>query len=109
MSVANITGTAGLIGAGTAGRFGARGFKVIGINNDIRAWFFGPKASSTAAQERLHHELHCYQHLDADIRDLGDMGRLFEAHGRAIRLSIHMEAAADPQPRARGCCRSGVA
>ncbi len=41
MSIAIVTGSAGLIGSETCKRFHAEGFDVVGIDNDMRARFFG--------------------------------------------------------------------
>ena len=41
-----ITGSAGLIGSEAARFFAARGYHIVGIDNDMRATFFGPEASS---------------------------------------------------------------
>ena len=46
MSVALITGSAGLVGSEAALYFGALGMDVVGVDNDMRAYFFGP-ASTT--------------------------------------------------------------
>ena len=43
MAVAVITGSAGLIGAEAARFFAARGLDIVGIDNDMRAEFLGPK------------------------------------------------------------------
>jgi CDP-paratose 2-epimerase len=94
MSVAIVTGSGGLVGAETVRLLTDRGLEVVGVDNDMRARFFGPEASTRPCQERLLRELASYRHLDADIRDQAAMGRLFEAHGRSIALVVH--AAAQP-------------
>lgn len=43
MSVIIVTGAAGLIGSETCRRFHTEGFDVVGIDNDMRARFFGPR------------------------------------------------------------------
>jgi NAD dependent epimerase/dehydratase family len=40
-----ITGAAGLVGWECVRRFAREGFKVVGIDNDLRQWFFGADAS----------------------------------------------------------------
>jgi CDP-paratose 2-epimerase len=92
MSMAIVTGSGGLIGSETARFLTARGLEVTGIDNDMRARFFGPEASTSTCQERLIRELKGYRHLDADIRDLDALRRLFEAGGRAISLIVHTAA-----------------
>ncbi len=46
MSVAVITGASGLVGSEAVRLFADRGLDVIGIDNDIRANFFGQTAST---------------------------------------------------------------
>ena len=68
MSVALITGSAGLIGSETCRHFHARGFDFVGIDNDLRAWSFGPEASTLQTRERLTSSLARYRHHAIDIR-----------------------------------------
>lgn len=51
MSLAIVTGSAGLIGSETCRRFAAAGFDVVGIDNDMRAEFFGPAATTAPTRE----------------------------------------------------------
>ena len=53
MKVALITGSAGLIGAETSRSFAARGFRVVGIDNDMRKTFFGDEASTRWSRNQL--------------------------------------------------------
>ena len=41
MGVVLVTGSGGLIGAESARRFASRGHTVVGVDNDMRARFFG--------------------------------------------------------------------
>ena len=50
MSVVIITGAAGLIGAEAVGFFAGKGFDVVGVDNDMRGYFFGPEASTAASR-----------------------------------------------------------
>jgi CDP-paratose 2-epimerase len=92
MSVAIVTGSGGLIGSETARLLVDKGLEVIGIDNDMRARFFGPEASTRPCQERLRRELRGYRHIDEDIRDQDAMRQLFETHGRQIKLIVHTAA-----------------
>src|SRR5690606_31212083 len=87
-------GSAGLIGSEAARFFAARGFAVVGIDNDMRAQLFGAEASTTWNRERLVQDLPTYTHVNADIRDREALEDLFGAYGKRIRLVIH--AAAQP-------------
>ena len=64
-----ITGVGGLIGAAAARRF-AKDHKVVGVDNDMRAYFFGAEASTAWAVAELEAVLgHRFTPVNADIRD----------------------------------------
>ena len=93
MSVAVITGSAGLIGSEATRYFAGLGFEVVGIENDMRARFFGDEASTSWNQERLKAELGThYRHADFDIRDTGAVNGLFAELGKSVTLVIHTAA-----------------
>ena len=46
MSVVLITGSNGLVGSESVNFFCDKGFDVVGIDNDLRSYFFGKKAST---------------------------------------------------------------
>jgi len=94
MSVALITGSAGLIGSEAARRFHDLGYDVWGVDNDLRREFFGKDASTRAMAERLVAGLPRYRHHDHDIRNRGAIEALFAEGGRSIGVVIH--AAAQP-------------
>jgi CDP-paratose 2-epimerase len=94
MSVAIITGSAGLVGSECARYFSSRGLEVIGIDNDMRSYFFGEEASTTWMRRRLEQEIPSYVHCDVDIRHQDDIFSIFRRFGRDIALVIH--AAAQP-------------
>ena len=52
MAIVVVTGSAGLIGSETVKRFHGEGFDVVGIDNDMRAYFFGNEASTSWNRER---------------------------------------------------------
>jgi CDP-paratose 2-epimerase len=93
MSVAVVTGSCGLIGFESASYFGSSGMSIVGVDNDMRAAFFGADASTTANRERLERLLGSgYEHHHADIRDRSAMLALFERYGKAIELVVHTAA-----------------
>ena len=92
MAVAVITGSAGLIGAEAAQFFAARGLDIVGIDNDMRAEFFGPEASTVWSRRRLEAELTHYRHYDIDIRDQSAIFDLFERYKTDIAVVIHTAA-----------------
>jgi CDP-paratose 2-epimerase len=104
MPVAIITGAGGLIGSEAVEHFIAEGFDVVGIENDMRASFFGPESSTSHVTERLVSEHASFKWENADIRDTAAVERIFAAHAGQIELVIHTAAqpshdwaASDPQ------------
>lgn len=95
MSVAIISGSAGLIGSEAARWFGGRGLHVVGIDNDMRSRFFGAEASTLWQRDQLQSELDDrYTHVDADIRDADTINAIFQTYASDVALVIH--AAAQP-------------
>jgi CDP-paratose 2-epimerase len=104
MPTAIVTGSGGLIGAESVRHLVQHGFDVVGLENDMRARFFGPEASTahvTAALTERHSE---FRSLEVDIRDAAGVDRVFAQHADALELVIHTAAqpshdwaASDPQ------------
>jgi CDP-paratose 2-epimerase len=91
-AVAIVTGSGGLIGSQTVRHFAERGLDVIGIDNDMRARFFGPEASTQRTTEQLGAEYDTFSPVDLDIRDAEGVDRLFAAHAKRIELVVHTAA-----------------
>jgi len=94
MSIAVITGSSGLIGSETARFLHAQGMDVVGIDNNMRGYFFGPEASTDWNTKQLQHDLKNFQHHPIDVRNEDEVGKLFERLGKNIELVVH--AAAQP-------------
>jgi CDP-paratose 2-epimerase len=94
MSVAIITGSSGLVGSEAVNYFAALGMDVVGIDNGMRAKFFGESASTRWMTDRLRRDVKGFRHYAADIRDIEAISRIFEEYGSATALVIH--AAAQP-------------
>src|SRR6476620_2010104 len=92
MPIAIVTGSGGLIGSESARYFAQQGFDVIGIDNDMRAYFFGPEASTASSSARLAEELDSFRGLSLDIRDREGVDALFAEHGSKIELVVHTAA-----------------
>ena len=56
LSTVIVTGAGGLIGSESVRHFAAAGYTVVGIENDMRARFFGPSASTAHMTQRLRDE-----------------------------------------------------
>lgn len=93
MSVVLVTGSAGLIGSEAVRFFAHLGFTVIGIDNDMRSYFFGAAASTTWNRDLLKQTYgDQYHHYDADIRDRQAIEAIFQEYLSDISLIIHTAA-----------------
>jgi CDP-paratose 2-epimerase len=92
VAIALVTGSGGLIGSESVAHFIRAGFDVIGLENDMRARFFGPTASTHPVTERLQREFPDFRSLDVDIRDTDAVDRVFAEHGKNIELVVHTAA-----------------
>jgi CDP-paratose 2-epimerase len=103
MPTAIVTGSGGLIGSESVRHFVEAGFDVTGLENDSRAQFFGPAASTQAVTEQLTELYPEFRSLEVDIRDVDAVERVFAARPD-IELVVHTAAqpshdwaASDPQ------------
>ena len=103
MSVALVTGSAGLIGSETCQRFHAEGLEIAGVDNDMRARFFGAEASTAGTRKTLEGKLANYRHAAIDIRDFDAVKQLFQSYGAAVKVVVH--TAAQPSHEADTPCR----
>ena len=92
MSVAIISGSAGLVGSETVAYFADKGMDVVGIDNGMRKEFFGEEASTAWQRDRLKREIPSYTHYDADIRNQDEIFRIFERYRKDIKLIVHTAA-----------------
>ncbi len=94
MATAIVTGSGGLIGSESVRFLVEAGWDVIGIENDMRASFFGPEASTAATTERLVGSYSEFRSLELDIRDADGVELAFREAPGGVGLGIH--AAAQP-------------
>ncbi len=92
MGVVIITGSGGLIGAEAVRFYAQQADAVVGIDNDMRARFFGPEASTSWNVEALRGRFDNYRHEAVDIRDAEAVGRIFAVYGSDVELVIHTAA-----------------
>lgn len=92
MSLAIITGSSGLIGSETAKFFHAQGLEVIGIDNNMRQYFFGSDGSTEWNTHQLQKSLKNFQHHAVDIRDQEAVFKLFKNAGKNISVVVHTAA-----------------
>jgi len=88
-----VTGSAGLIGSETVRFFIERGYLAVGVDNDMRKYFFGEEASTKWKKEELEQEFKDkYIHYQDDIRDNEAMGKIFKKH----KFEVIVHTAAQP-------------
>src|SRR5580692_2606099 len=80
-----VTGSSGLIGSEVADYFGQLGWEVHGVDNNMRADFFGPAGDTRWNQQRLLKSLKRFSHHELDIRNRADvLGLLKELKPAAL-------------------------
>ncbi len=87
-----ITGSSGLIGSEAVMFFSDKFDMIIGIDNNMRAYFFGDNASTEWNTKKLSERIPNFKHHSADIRDEKALEKVFSAYGSDIKLIIHTAA-----------------
>lgn len=86
-----VTGSSGLIGSELVSYFDSRAETVIGIDNNMRADFFGPGGDTTWNLGRLRDTTRHFRHYDLDIRNRAALHDLFTQQG-PFDLIVHCAA-----------------
>jgi CDP-paratose 2-epimerase len=94
MNIAIVTGSAGLIGSESVDFLSSKFDKIIGVDNNLRAYFFGENASTDWNRKHLERSHANYLHFNTDIRNYNDMEKIFKEYSSDIKMIIH--AAAQP-------------
>ena len=92
MSIVLVTGSAGLIGSEAAQFFCQKGATVVGIDNDMRSFFFGQDASTNSRRDSLIGNFDKYIHYNTDIRSQHEIENIFRNYNSDITLIIHTAA-----------------
>ncbi len=87
-----VTGSSGLIGSEAVTHFDAAGHEVVGVDNNMREVFFGPKGDTSWNTQRLIDATQRFRHVAIDIRDREAILALFETE----RFDAIVHAAAQP-------------
>lgn len=87
-----VTGASGLIGSEVCSFFHQHEFKVVGLDNNQRAIFFGPMGDTRWNQRRLVSSLAHYTHEEIDIRNRSAVDEVLQR----IRPHLIVHAAAQP-------------
>jgi CDP-paratose 2-epimerase len=88
--VALVTGSSGLIGSEAVTFLDQRGWTVHGVDNNMRASFFGPDGDTMWNLHRLQRETAHFEHHEIDIRDRAAVLALFKR--LKPRLILHCAA-----------------
>lgn len=92
MSIAIVTGSAGLIGSEAVRFLAEKGYTVAGLDNDMRQHFFGAEASTAWNRQRLEQTVRGYRHHAVDIRDTEGVNKIFQEYAADIGIIIHTAA-----------------
>jgi len=87
-----VTGSGGLVGSECVIFFSELGYDVVGIDNDMRRYFFGSEASTEWKSRELEKKYNKYTHFEVDIRDRDSIGNIFRKYNLDIKLVIHTAA-----------------
>ena len=85
-----VTGSGGLVGSQAIEFFCKKGYRVFGIDNNMRRYFFGNDADTSWNTERLKKSYKEYTHYNADIRDKEFVKKLFS--NNKFDLIVHTAA-----------------
>ena len=87
-----VTGSSGLIGSEVVAYFCQAGWEVHGVDNNMRADFFGPGGDTRWNQQRLLSTLSGFRHHELDIRDRHGVNALLAS----LRPELIVHTAAQP-------------
>ena len=93
MKICIVTGSNGLVGSESVNFFLKKSFQVIGIDNNLREYFFGKDGSTTWLKKKNLKKKNFF-HIKADIRDKNKLTKIFQKYKSNIKVIIH--AAAQP-------------
>ena len=86
-----ITGSLGLIGFSVSEYFLKKRIPIIGIDNDLRSYFFG-KIGSNSWKKKFLKNNKLYSHYDVDIRNKKKIFEIFKKNSNKIKAIIHTAA-----------------
>ena len=92
MSLAIITGSTGLVGSEAVNFFHDKGFDVIGIDNNLRKFFFGKSGSTSWVKSKLIKRNKNFKNLNIDIRNFEKVKKIFKKYSKRISVIIHCAA-----------------
>lgn len=87
-----VTGSSGLIGSEAVEYYDREGHQVVGVDNNMRAEFFGSQGDTSWNLQRLKQITHNFTHQNIDIRDRAKVFDLFKTQ----RFDLIIHCAAQP-------------
>jgi len=87
-----VTGSSGLIGSESVKFFCSKGFEVVGVDNNFRAYFFGKEAGTEWNRKNLEKKFKNFSSYPVDIRDFTGLESIFKKN----RFSLIIHTAAQP-------------
>lgn len=85
-----VTGSSGLIGSESVKFFCNKDFEVMGVDNNLRAYFFGKEASTDWNRKSLEKKFNNFSSISVDIRDFSSLENIFRKN--KFELVIHTAA-----------------
>jgi len=92
MSIVLITGSSGLVGSESVNFFSKKGFDVIGIDNNLRKFFFGNEGSTNKIKNDLLRNHKNFKSYNIDIRSYNGLEKIYKKYKKNISLIIHCAA-----------------
>ena len=92
MSIALITGSNGLVGSESVKFFSKKGFDILGIDNNLREFFFGKDGSTQWIKNKIKKQIKNYFHYNTDIRSYKNLEKIFKKYKKNISIIIHCAA-----------------
>lgn len=87
MPLVIITGSSGLVGSESVNFFCDKGFDVIGIDNDLRKFFFGKDASTKWLSKILIKRNKRFKNFNIDIRDYLKLEKIFKKNKKKNKIN----------------------
>ena len=83
-----------MIGSQACDFFSSKGYKIIGIDNDLRSYFFGEGSSTKDSLKSIKSKINEYEHYNVDIRDYDKIKEIFSKY--STNVDIVIQTAAQP-------------
>ena len=92
MSYALITGSCGLVGSESSIFFSKKGFKILGVDDNSRKYFFGKDGDISWVKQNLKNKVKNYIHFNTNITNYKSLEKIFKKYRSKISVIIHCAA-----------------